>query len=75
MSIVFEAGEELQGLEQSLTRSNPDLLAREYTDGRANQQKKKGFGLQSMIRFLLNLFLRFLTPLAFCVLLWFTCSG
>lgn len=40
----FEAGEELQGLEQSLTRSNPDLLAREYTDGRANQQKKKGFG-------------------------------
>ena len=28
----FEAGEELAGLEQSLTRSKPDLLARDYTD-------------------------------------------
>ena len=40
----FEAGEELEGLEQSLKRSNPDLLAREYLDGQAAQHHKKGFG-------------------------------
>lgn len=40
----FEAGDECEGLEQSLKRSNPDLLAREYLDGQAAQHHKKGFG-------------------------------
>ncbi len=40
----FEAGDDLKGLEQSLTRSNPDLLARDYLDGQADQHRKKGFG-------------------------------
>lgn len=40
----FEAGEDLEGLEQSLTRSKPDLLAREYVDGQAQKHRRKGFG-------------------------------
>jgi ATP-dependent exoDNAse (exonuclease V) alpha subunit len=40
----FEAGDNLDGLEQSLTRSNPDLLAREYVDGHAQKHRRKGFG-------------------------------
>ncbi len=40
----FEAGEDLKGLEQSLTRSNPDLLARDYQDGQAEQHRKRSVG-------------------------------
>jgi len=40
----FEAGEDLKGLEQSLTQSNPDLLAHDYQDGQAEQYCKRSVG-------------------------------